>query len=49
MKVLPVVHDDGGRSHRFAMGIGYNAAALRENGHEGVIYNQDHEHHPNET
>ncbi len=46
MKVLLVVYDNDSFIHWFPLGLGYVAAALRNAGHDVVIYNQDQYHWP---
>jgi len=48
VRVLLVVYDNASYIHWFPQGIAYVAAALRQAGHEVVIYNQDLHHYPDE-
>ena len=46
MKVLLVVYDNDSYIHWFPQGLAYIATALRNAGHDIVIYNQDQYHYP---
>lgn len=46
MKVLLIAYDNGSYIHEFPMGLAYIASALRNAGHDVVIYNQDKFHYP---
>ncbi|MBI4284064.1 MAG: radical SAM protein [Chloroflexi bacterium] len=46
MKVLLIAYDNGSYIHEFPMGIAYIASALRQAGHDVVLYNQDKFHYP---
>ena len=46
MKVLLVVYDNDSYIHWFPQGLAYIASALRNAGHDVVIYNQDQYHYP---
>ena len=46
MKVLLIVYDNDSYIHYFPLGLGYIALALRNAGHNVVIYNQDQFHYP---
>ena len=46
MKVLLIVYDNDSYIHQFPMGLAYVASALRNAGHDVVIYNQDKFHYP---
>lgn len=48
MRVLMVVYDNDSYIHCFPLGTAYVAAALRNVGHEVVIYSQDLHHYPDE-
>lgn len=48
MRVLLVVYDNESYIHWFPQGLGYIAAALRKEGNEVVIYNQDKNHYSDE-
>ncbi|MCF8506964.1 MAG: B12-binding domain-containing radical SAM protein [Caulobacter sp.] len=48
-RVLLVVYDNGSHIHSFPMGAAYIAAALRQKGHEVVVWNQDSTHSPDES
>lgn len=48
MRVLLVVYDNDSYIHWFPQGLAYIASALRNGGHEVVIYNQDLHHYPDE-
>lgn len=49
MRVLLVVYDNGAYVHSFPQGTAYVAAALRNAGHEIVIWSQDIYHWPDEA
>jgi len=46
MKVLLVVYDNDSYIHWFPQGLAYVASALRNAGHDVVIYSQDRFHYP---
>lgn len=46
MRVLLIAYDNDSYIHEFPMGAAYIASALRNAGHEIVIYNQDQYHYP---
>jgi anaerobic magnesium-protoporphyrin IX monomethyl ester cyclase len=46
MKVLLIVYDNDSFIHEFPLGIGYIASAIRNAGHEVIIYSQDQYHYP---
>jgi radical SAM superfamily enzyme YgiQ (UPF0313 family) len=46
VRVLLVVYDNGSHVSHFPIGLGYVAAALRNDGHDVVVYNQDVHHYP---
>ena len=46
MKVLLIVYDNDSYIHWFPQGLAYIATALRNAGHNVVIYNQDQYHYP---
>ncbi|MFC1983973.1 B12-binding domain-containing radical SAM protein [Chloroflexota bacterium] len=46
MKVLLITYDNGSYIHWFPLGLAYIASALRNAGHNVVIYNQDQFHYP---
>ncbi len=48
MRVLLVVYDNDSYIHTFPQGLAYIAAALKKNGYDVVIYNQDIDHLPDE-
>jgi anaerobic magnesium-protoporphyrin IX monomethyl ester cyclase len=48
MRVLLVVYDNDSYIHWFPQGLAYVAAALRNAGHDVVVYNQDIHHYPEE-
>src|SRR3990170_7097714 len=48
MRILLVVYDNDSYISWFPQGIAYIASALRNEGHEVVIYNQDVYHYPDE-
>lgn len=48
MRVLLVVYDNDSYIHWFPQGLAYIASALRNDGHEVVIYNQDLHHYPDQ-
>lgn len=46
MKVLLIVYDNDSYIHEFPMGLAYIASALKNAGHDVVIYNQDKFYYP---
>ena len=48
MRILFVVYDDESYIHTFPAGIAYIASALRKEGYDVTIYNQDVHHYPEE-
>ena len=46
MRVLLIVYDNNSYIHQFPMGLAYIASALRNAGHDVLIYNQDEYHYP---
>lgn len=48
MRILLIAYDNGSYIHWFPQGIAYIAAALREAGHDVVLYLQDIHHYPEE-
>jgi len=48
MKILLIAYDNGSHIHWFPMGLAYVASAMRNEGHNVEIYNQDVHHYPEE-
>lgn len=48
MRVLLVIYDNDSYIHYFPIGMAYIAAALKQAGHDVVIYSQDVHHYPEE-
>jgi len=46
MRVLLIAYDNDSYIHSFPLGLAYIATALKNAGHEVVIYNQDQYHYP---
>jgi anaerobic magnesium-protoporphyrin IX monomethyl ester cyclase len=46
MQILLIVYDNDSYIHWFPQGLAYLATALRRDGHDVTVYNQDMHHHP---